>query len=59
MGIVSAPAKGELFKGVLGVGAYKADNGVQAEIKTKILNLLNILLSARIVPCEFCKSFFD
>ena len=38
MGIVSAPAKGELFKGVLGVGAYKADNGVQAEIKTKTLN---------------------
>ncbi len=38
MGIVSAPAKGELFKGILGVGAYKADNGVQAEIKTKTLN---------------------
>ena len=38
MGIVSAPAKGELFKGILGIGAYKVNDGGQAEIKTKTLN---------------------
>jgi len=47
MGIVSAPAKGELFKGILGVGAYKTNNGGQAEIKTKTLNkeLITITVS--------------
>ena len=38
LGIVSAPAKGELFKGILGVGAYKTNNDGQTEIKTKTLN---------------------
>ena len=38
MGIVSAPAKGELFKGILGIGAYKVNNSGQTEIKTKTLN---------------------
>ena len=38
MGIVSAPAKGELFKGILGIGAYKVNNRGQTEIKTKTLN---------------------
>ena len=38
MGIVSAPAKGELFKGILGIGAYKVNNGGQTKIKTKTLN---------------------
>ena len=38
MGIVSAPAKGELFKGILGIGAYKVNNEGQTEIKTKTLN---------------------
>ena len=38
MGIVSAPAKGELFKGILGIGAYKVIDGGQTEIKTKTLN---------------------
>ena len=38
MGIVSAPAKGELFKGILGIGAYKVNDGGQTEIKTKTLN---------------------
>ena len=38
MGIVSAPAKGELFKGILGIGAYKVNNDGQTEIKTKTLN---------------------
>ena len=38
MGIVSAPAKGELFKGILGIGAYKVNNSGQTEIKTKALN---------------------
>ena len=37
MGIVSAPAKGELFKGILGIGAYKVNDGGQTEIKTKTL----------------------
>ena len=47
MGIVSAPAKGELFKGILGVGAYKANNSGQTEIKTKTLNkeLITITVS--------------
>ena len=38
MGIVSAPAKGELFKVILGIGAYKVNNSGQTEIKTKTLN---------------------
>jgi len=47
MGIVSAPAKGELFKGILGVGAFKVNSEGQAEIKTKALNkeLLTITVS--------------
>ena len=38
LGIVSAPAKGELFKGILGIGAYKVNDGGQTEINTKTLN---------------------
>ena len=47
MGIVSAPAKGELFKGILGVGAYKTNDDGQTEIKTKTLNkeLITITVS--------------
>ena len=47
LGIVSAPAKGELFKGILGVGAFKVNSEGQAEIKTKALNkeLLTITVS--------------
>ena len=47
MGIVSVPAKGELFKGILGVGAFKVNSEGQAEIKTKALNkeLLTITVS--------------
>ena len=47
MGIVSAPAKGELFKGILGIGAYKVNNSGQTEIKTKTLNkeLITITVS--------------
>ena len=47
LGIVSAPAKGELFKGILGVGAYKTNNDGQTEIKTKTLNkeLITITVS--------------
>jgi len=47
MGIVSAPAKEELFKGILGVGAFKINSEGQAEIKTKALNkeLLTITVS--------------
>ena len=47
MGIVSAPAKGELFKGILGVGAYKVNSDGQTEIKTKPLNkeLLTVTVS--------------
>ena len=47
LGIVSAPAKGELFKGILGVGAYKTNDDGQTEIKTKTLNkeLITITVS--------------
>ena len=47
LGIVSAPAKGELFKGILGVGAYKTNDDGQTEIKTKALNkeLITITVS--------------
>ena len=47
MGIVSAPAKGEWFKGILGVGAYKVNSDGQTEIKTKTLNkeLITITVS--------------
>ena len=47
MGIVSVPAKGELFKGILGVGAYKTNDDGQTEIKTKTLNkeLITITVS--------------
>ena len=38
LGVVSAPAKGEVFKGISGVGAYKVKDGSQKEIKTKTLN---------------------
>ena len=38
MGIVSAPAKGELFKGILGIGAYKVKDGGQTEIIPNTLN---------------------
>ena len=38
LGVVSAPAKGELFKGILGIAAYKIKDGRQKEIKTKAIN---------------------
>ena len=39
LGVVSAPAKEELYKGISGVGAYKGINGIQSQIKTRGLNL--------------------
>lgn len=38
MGIVSAPATFELFQGVKEVGAFKAINGIQEEIKIRPVN---------------------
>ena len=37
LGVVSVPAKGELFKGIPGVGAYKEVDGSQNQIKTRSL----------------------
>jgi len=47
LGIISAPAKGELFKGIPGVGAYKQTNCCKKQIKTRTLKkeMITVTLS--------------